>query len=351
MRGIKRTKADYNAATRCFSYNCGVFPADAGFTMPAEWSPHAACWMGWPCRKEAFGDCREAREAFAAVARAVSEFEPVRMLARPEDAAAARKILGGAAEVLECPLDDSWLRDTGPTFVKNAAGEVAGVDWRFNAWGEKYAPFDADAAVAETILRRLGARRFAAPLTTEGGALHSDGEGTILAAEQSLLHPNRNPPPSRAAAERILENFLGAQKIVWLAGDLRDDETDGHVDNVACFAAPGIALAMADDGDATLSENIRRLREAKDARGRRLQIIALPRPRARENGRALLASYINFYIADGGIVMPSFGIPEDAAARATLAEAFPGRKIVQVAARAIVRGGGGIHCITQQQPA
>ncbi len=333
------------------------FPADAGFAMPAEWSPHAACWMGWPCRAEVFGDFCYARTAFAAVARAISEFEPVRMIARPEDAADARRLLGGAAEVLEWPLDDSWLRDTGATFVKNAAGEIAGVDWRFNAWGEKYAPFDRDAAVAGRMLRHVGARRFAAPLVMEGGAVHSDGEGTILTTEQCLLHPNRNPSLSREEIEAALKNFLGAKKIIWLCGDLRDDETDGHIDEVACFAAPGVALAMADDGDETLSENIRRLREAKDARGRRMQIIVLPRPRpracesGRENGRESLASYINFYVANGGIVMPSFGAPEDAAARRTLAAAFPARKIVQIPASAIVRGGGGIHCITQQQPA
>lgn len=319
--------------------------------MPAEWSPHAACWMGWPCRPEAFGDCREARTAFAAVARAISEFEPVRMIARPEDAADARKQLHGVAEVLEWPLDDSWLRDIGATFVKNAAGEIAGVDWIFNAWGEKYAPFNHDAAIAARMLQHLGIRRFAAPLIAEGGALHSDGEGTLLTTEQSSLNPNRNPSLSRDEVAQALKNFLGAQTIIWLAGDLRDDETDGHVDNVACFVAPGVVLAMADEDDATLTENIRRLREAKDARGRQIKIITLPRPQVRENGQDLLASYINFYIANGGIVMPSFDVPEDAAARAAVAAAFPARKVVQIPARAIVRGGGGIHCITQQQPA
>lgn len=326
-----------------------MFPADAGFTMPAEWSPHAACWMGWPCRTEVFGDCRDARATFAAVARAISEFEPVRMIARPEDAENARRLLDGAAEVLEWPLDDSWLRDTGATFVKNAAGEIAGVDWRFNAWGNKYAPFHRDNAVAEKMLQHIGARRFAAPMVMEGGAVHSDGEGTILTTEQCLLHPNRNPSMSREEVETALKNFLGAKKIVWLCGDLRDDETDGHIDEIACFAAPGVALAMADENDEMLTENIRRLRECEDAQGRRLQTILLPRPEMREEKS--LASYINFYVANGGVVMPSFGAPEDDAARRIVASVFPAHKIVQIPANAIVRGGGGIHCITQQQPA
>ena len=333
-------------------YNCGmsVFPADSGFAMPAEWSPHAACWMGWPCRRESFGDCKDARESFSAVARAISEFEPVRMIVRPEDASDARTMLGESAEVLELPLDDSWLRDIGPTFVRNAANEIAGINWRFNAWGEKYAPFDKDNAIAERVLRNVGAHCFNAPLIMEGGALHSDGEGTILTTEQCLLHPNRNPSLSREEIESALQNFLGAQKVIWLSGDSRDDETDGHVDNVACFAAPGVALAMAGD-DPILAENIRRLREAEDAKGRKIRVVVLPRPEVREHGEDLLASYINFYFVNGGLIMPSFGVAEDESARAILAEVFSARRIVQVAARAIVRGGGGIHCITQQQPA
>ena len=327
------------------------FPAAAGFAMPAEWTPHAACWMGWPCRGEVFGDCREARAAFAEVARAISKFEPVRMIARPEDAAAARKMLNGAADILEFPLDDSWMRDIGPTFVCNNAGEVAGVDWRFNAWGEKYAPVNSDNAIAGRILRHLGMRTFAAPFVMEGGAIHSDGEGTLITTEQCLLHPNRNPSMSRNEIETALKNFTGAQKVIWLCGDPRDDETDGHVDEVACFAAPGIALAMEENGDPTLTENIRRLRATTDARGRKMRVITLPRPQVRENGRDLLASYINFYIANGGVIMPSFGVSEDAAAKETIAAAFPGRKIAQVPAQIIARGGGGIHCITQQQPA
>lgn len=325
----------------------------AGFAMPAEWEAHAACWMGWPCRAQSFPGAamQEARAAYSVIARCIAAFEPVMMIARPADAAAARRLLGGAATVVEWPIDDSWLRDSGPTFVGNAAGEIAGVDWRFNAWGQKHTSFAADDKVAARVLQHTKARRFTAPLVMEGGSFHSDGQGTILTTEQCLLHPNRNPSMSRGQIEQALKEHLGAQKVLWLAGDLRDDETDGHVDNIACFAAPATVLAMEAAGDGTLQDNICRLREARDAHGRPLNLILLPRPQVRENGEDLLASYVNFYFANGGIVMPSFGVKEDAVAKAVLAEVFPQRKITQTPALAVVRGGGGIHCITQQQPA
>lgn len=320
------------------------------FHMPAEWSPHAACWMGWPCRAEVFGDCYEARAAFTEIARRIAAFEPVMMIARPQDAAAARQQLGDCATVLAWQIDDSWLRDSGPTFVQNTAGEIAGIDWRFNAWGQKYTPFDNDNALPARILQHIGVPRLCAPLIMEGGSFCTDGEGTLLTTEQCLLNPNRNPSMSRAQVESYLCDYLGVQKIIWLAGDSRDTETDGHVDEVACFVAPGVVLAMESTDDKDLCENIRRLREATDARGRRLKVLTLPRPEVRHNGTVLLASYINFYIANGGIIMPSFGVRHDVAAKSLLTRIFPQHTISQVAAQVIARGGGGIHCITQQQP-
>ena len=325
-------------------------PKDAGFYMPAEWEPHAACWMGWPCRTDTFGDCQQARKTYAQIARHISEFEPVKMIVRPEDVNDAKQQLQNCAEIFEWPLDDSWLRDIGPSFLRNSQGEIAGVDWCFNAWGGKYTPFDKDDAIAERILKHVGVRRYAAPLIMEGGAFHTDGEGTLLTTEQCLLHPNRNPGMSKEEIEVHLKSHLGVEKIVWLLGDLHDDETDGHVDEVACFIAPGVVLAMEDENDKTLSENIHRLFKTIDAQGRQLKIITLPRPNVRENGVQLLASYINFYIANGGVIMPSFGVPEDETARHVLEKAFPSRKIVQTDARVVASGGGGIHCITQQQP-
>lgn len=294
---------------------------------------------------------KEARTAYAAVAHAVAEFEKVTVVVNPEDEKEARQQLGGNVELLPVAIDDAWMRDSGPTFLINQQGRVAGVDWLFNCWGYKYDPWHNDDAVAAAILQHLNTPRYLAPLVMEGGSLHTDGDGTLLTTSQCLLHPNRNPRLSQQDIEQLLRAYLGVEKIVWLAGDARDDETDGHVDNVACFSAPGQVLLMTDDDDPSLRENRRLLEKAHDARGRSFDIIALPRPQVGENGVDFLASYINFYFTNGGIVMPSFGVKQDDRARAIIAELFPRRKVVQVPSTDIVRGGGGIHCITQQQPA
>lgn len=333
-------------------------PADDGFRMPAEWAPHARCWMGWPCRSDLWGAGLEAaRDAYTAVARAIAGFEPVTMLA---DAAAldeAQARCGAGVTCQAMPLDDSWLRDTGPTFVLDGRGGLAGVDWRFNAWGEKFLPYDQDALLAERLLAQLGLRRYAAPLVLEGGSIHVDGEGTLLTSEECLLNPNRNPELDRAGIEALLRRTLGVEAFVWLGQGLDKDETDGHVDNIACFVKPGVVMAVtcddpADPNHAILSDNLARLKRARDARGRTLEIIELPLPREPRHldGQRLALSYVNFYIANGGIVMPSFDDANDAAARDIVARAFPDRKVLQVPALDILAGGGGIHCITQQQP-
>ena len=326
-------------------------PAAAGYTMPAEWQPHAGCLIGFPCRPEAYGGkLAEARRAQAAVACAIADFEPVTMLCRPEDEAAARPLLSGDITLLPLPIDDSWLRDSGPTYLLSRSGDRAGIDWLFNAWGAKYIPWAADDALAGDLLRRQQTRRFIAPLVLEGGSIHTNGAGVILTTEQCLLHPNRNPRLNRADIEQLLCGYLGAEHILWLAGDRRDDETDGHIDNIACFAGETHILLMTDPGDATLSENHRRIQQARTASGGRYDLTLLPHPHLQENGTDLLASYINFYYANGAVIMPSFGVAEDSEARAIMADIFPRRKIVSVAVTDIVRGGGGIHCITQQVP-
>lgn len=334
-------------------------PKGLGFAMPGEWAGHCACWMAFPCRVEPWGGARGlelARAAYTEVARAIAEFEPVKMVVNPADEKAAAKMLGDVAEVIALPIDDSWMRDSGSTFVRDGDGFVAGINWRFNAWGQKYKPFDKDDALAGNILHRLGMHCFDAPLVMEGGSFHTDGEGTILTTEQCLLNKNRNPDLSRADIEKHLCDYLGGEVVVWLAGDERDTETDGHIDNIACFARPGEILAADinnDDNKITSTmraENKKRLQTLTDAKGRKLQTRFLPSPSVRVCGEDLLASYINYYPANGGIVMPSFGIKEDDAARAIIAETFPDRRVKQVAANAIIQGGGGIHCITQQQP-
>ena len=327
--------------------------------MPPEWAPHARCWMQWPCREPLFGEhLRAARETYAEVAQTIAEFEPVTMIASPEHVVEASLKCGPGVSTFSLPLDDSWCRDSGPTFVVNARGEVAGVAWKWNAWGDKYPDHQRDAQVSRAVLEHLGMRRYAAPLVLEGGAIHVDGEGTLLTTESCLLNPNRNPDLGRAEVEELLRQYLGVRTILWLNGGVEDDDTDGHVDNVACFVRPGLVLALnssdpADGNYAMLTENIERLRASTDAAGRSLEVVPIEQPRRREmaDGRRLALSYVNFYIANGGIVMPAFEDPQDRHAYDIVQRAFPDRRVMQVPATEIVFGGGGIHCITQQQPA
>lgn len=333
-------------------------PAEDGFFMPAEWTPHARCWMEWPARAETWGDgIEQAREAYGEVANAIARFEPVTIITKPKNVAEVSLQTGAGIATFSLPHDDSWMRDNGPTFVVDGQGNVAGVHWRWNAWGNQYPDHERDAAVGQAVLEHLGMRRYAAPIVMEGGAIHTDGEGTILTTESVVLNPNRNPGVSREEMERILCGYLGGRKVIWLGGGLQDDETGGHVDNIACFARPGVVLALSStdpsDGNyATLADNIARLRDATDAQGRTLEVVEIEQPRARRlpDGRRMALSYINFYIANGGVVMPAFEDPQDDRAFDALSRAFPDREIVQVPALDIVRGGGGIHCITQQQP-
>jgi agmatine deiminase len=333
-------------------------PSAAGFAMPAEWSRHARSWMAWPCRESVWQRSIEpARAAYAAVARAIAAFEPVTMVVRPDQAAAARAALGPAIDIMPLPLDDSWTRDIGPTFVVDRQGGVAGIDWRFNGWGGKYPDHGNDDALASAILEQLGMPRFSAPFVLEGGAIHVDGDGTLLTTEQCLLNPNRNPLLDRPAMEAALSAWLGVEKIIWLGHGLVEDETDGHVDNLACFARPGLVAALVEDdpadaNHAPLAENLARLRAARDAAGRVLEIVPIQEPAARHrNGARLPLSYLNFYLVNGAVIAPIFDDPADDPALAKLAQLFPERKIVAVPAIDIVAGGGGIHCITQQQPA
>jgi len=336
-------------------------PVHDGFFMPAEWDAHKRTWMCWPARLAPFGNDERflrAKQAYARVARAISSFEPVIVAARHEDAAEAKLATGGKVDVVEMALDDGWARDFGPTFLANGRGRVAGVQWRFNAWGGKYHPYTNDATFARRILETVGLPVYEAPFVCEGGALHADGEGTILTTEQCLLNPNRNPEFDREGAEAVLAHYLGARKVIWLGDGFNDVETDGHVDNIACFAAPGRVIvgvpASKNHPDyAPVQEALRRLRAAHDAHDRALDVVEMQQPkktRTNWSGKLLEKSYVNFYLANGAIIMPAFDDPNDEAACAVLADCFPGRDIMQIAAVDIVEGGGGIHCITQQEP-
>ncbi len=334
-------------------------PAAEGFTMPGEWNRHTRCWMAWPCRPETWPDGAfdAAAAAYTDVARTISRFEPVTMVCDPADVADASLACGPGVEILPLPISDSWIRDTGPSFVTDGKGRLAGIHWRFNAWGGNYPECAKDQEVGRLMLEHLGLRRFAAPLVMEGGSFHVDGEGTLLTTEQCLLNPNRNPNLGKSEIEELLREHLGISTVIWLGEGYQDDETDGHIDEIALFVKPGVVMAITTDdpGDANFKafqDNLDRLKRARDAQGRELEVIPVRQPARRdENGVRLTLSYTNLYIANGGIVMPAFEDPADDEAFRVVRRAFPDREVVQIPALDIVRGGGGIHCITQQQPA
>lgn len=330
----------------------------AGWYMPAEWWSHTRCWIAWPMREDIWGSWLEpARKDVAAVAQAVAEFEPVSLIASLDSTAAAAQACGGKVEVIAMPIDDCWTRDTGPTFLVNDKGGCAGISWGFNGWGEKYKPYTEDALLARRLLGELKLPAFAGPLVIEGGNLCTDGEGTLLTSETAILDPKRNPGLQRGEAEERLRAYLGVEKVIWLPGNPADTVTDGHVDGLACFCWPGVVLAdMIEDKDNPESKALAKcgqvLRHATDARGRKLEVRMLTRPRRLPSrSKDFCSSYLNFYIANGGIIMPKFGDDRaDEAARQVIAEAFPDRRVVQLRIDTIAKGGGGIHCITQQQP-
>jgi len=310
--------------------------------------------MEWPTRTRAqlWGPLFEdAERDYAAVAQAISAFEAVIMVADPSQAREARDHCGSGIEILPVPIDDSWMRDNGPIFVSDRQGRLALVHFRFNAWGERFLPYDRDAMVPAAIAAHLGIRRYAAPFVLEGGSFFVDGEGTLLTTEQCLLNPNRNPAMSRAGIERGLRDFLGAQKVVWLGlGHSADRDTDGHIDGVAQYVRPGTVMIYApgertDPDHDRGQENVRRAAGATDARGRRLEVIEL------DCGSPGGISYMNFYLPNGGVVVPVAGSPEDDVALAQIGSVFGDREIVPVPGRTLNEGGGGPHCITQQIPA
>ena len=327
-------------------------PYIATMRAPAEWEPHERTLMGWPCRADLWGETiAQARADYAEVANAVAAFEPVTMIANPgADAQAARAACGAGVEIVELPLDDSWLRDCGPIYVYDDAGVRIAVHFGFNAWGEKFPPWDRDAAVGRLIAQRLGDPVVDGRMVLEGGSITTDGQGTLLTTEQCLLNPNRNPSLSREQIEDTLRSRLGVQRILWLGmGLLEDRDTDGHVDLIAAFTEPGRALLQTVDEDNPnfehCEENRRRLSHAGVA------VTELPfLPYVEVAGETVAASYLNFYICNGGVIVPVAAADTDAPALAIIAAAYPGREVVAVPGAVIAYGGGGPHCITQQVP-
>lgn len=355
-------------------------PAALGFSMPAEFAAHDACWMLWPQRPDNWRyGAKPAQAAFVAVARAIAESETVFVGVNDDQYENARHQLPAHIRVVELSSNDAWMRDVGPTFLTHPDGRLALVDWEFNAWGGLngglYFPWDKDRRIRSKIAEMLGAERFIAPLVMEGGAIHVDGEGTLITTEECLLNPNRNPKLSKAELERLLGDYLGVTRVIWLPRGCYLDETDGHVDNLCCFVAPGeVALTWTDDTSdpqhAISRQALNILEAARDAKGRRLTVHKLPMPgpltiaeseasgvdrlsssRPRKPGDRMAGSYVNFYIGNSAVVMPRLDPAHDDTARAILESLFTSRRVIAVDAREILLGGGNIHCITQQQPA
>ena len=358
-------------------------PAADGYRMPAEWEPHEGCVMIWPVRPGSWPDgAKEAQAVFARIARIIAKSEKVWMLAGREHADAVRACFAedDRIEVLEIPTDDAWARDVGPTCVVNAAGDVRGVDWQFNAWGGTYdglyARWEQDNRAAGEICRALDLDCYDAQhFVLEGGSIHSDGEGTVLVTEACLLSAGRNPRMSKEQIEEELKAYLGAKKILWIPRGIYQDETNEHVDNICAFVRPGeVVLAWTEDKEdpqyGLSRASLEALRSQRDAAGRELKVHLLPIPEnpvriteqelagfsfeegedMREAGERLAASYVNFYISNLGVVVPQFGDANDRKAVDILKGLFPGRTVYPVPARAVLVGGGNIHCITQQIP-
>jgi agmatine deiminase len=354
-------------------------PKKDNFRMPGEFEPHAQTWMLWPQRPDNWRNGgKPAQRAFAAVASAIAQFEPVTMGVNPDQYANARQMLPPSIRVVELSNNDAWMRDCGPTFVVNDQGQERGVDWIFNAWGGLvdglYFPWDLDQAVAQKALEIERVDRYQAPIVLEGGSIHVDGQGTCLTTEECLLSPGRNPELSQEQIETALKEYLNVEKVIWLPRGVYNDETNGHVDNLCCFIRPGVvALTWTDDPNDSQyeisAEAYQALTSASDARGRRLEVHKIHQPDPvliapeeaegvdavegtlpRQPGDRMAASYINFYLCNGGAVVPVFGDRHDQPALEALQRLMPERKVTAVPAREILLGGGNVHCITQQQP-
>lgn len=328
------------------------------FFMPPEWHPHTRTWMSWPVAGYALNDPEASYRAWSSVANTIVRYEPVTMVVDPSERESAARWLAPEVEVMEQPLDDCWMRDNGPTFLLDGRGGLAGVDWTFNGWG--WHAHAKDDLVAGAVLERAGAVRFRSEMVNEGGGIHVDGEGTVIVTETVQLGDRRNPGWTKERVEAELGARIGVEKVIWLPRGLTADYgrygTSGHVDLLASFARPGLVLCHVqpdpDHPDHEVTrENLAILRSSTDARGRRLEVVELVAPETREaDGELVDYSYVNHYLANGLALLCSFDDPRDAAAADIFVKLFPERTVELVDARAAFALGGGIHCITQQQP-
>lgn len=317
---------------------------------PAEWQAHQATWMAWPCRTEIWTNGLEkAQLAFAEVANTIADYEPLYMLVKPEHKAFATKKLSSSITLVDMVIDDSWTRDTAPIWIEEN-GQAVALDFKFNAWGNKFSPYDNDAEVAANIIKYTGSQSRQFDMVLEGGAIHSNGKGILLTTKECLLNPNRNPSLSQQQIEKVLIEQLGAERMVWLdKGVAGDVDTDGHIDNIACFVDEDLVISQNCN---KLSENFSIYEENRAIlKENNIKLVEISEPEARyEDELRVPLSYINFYIANDAIIMPSFGCKQDDEAKSVLTDLFPHRSVHQIDANEILVGGGGIHCITMQQP-
>ena len=334
-------------------------PRDDSLFVPSRTAEHARTFVSWPCRPELWDShLAEAEVEYAAVVEAIARFEPVTVIFPPGKQPALPTGTTHPVRGAAVPIDDSWVRDNGPIFVVDGHGGVAAVNFGFNAWGGKFAPFADDAELPARLAQLLGMRVYDAPLVAEGGGLAFDGEGTLITTESVLLNPNRNPGLTRERAEELLGENLGIEKVIWLAGGLVEDrDTDGHSDNVVQFVRPGVVLVqMAPDRSNPnwdiLRDNRARLEGETDAAGRALEVVEMPvLPYVEVDGERYVVPYVNYFPVNGGIVAPQVDQPDDDVGFALLRELFPDREVVGAPSRLLAYGGGGIGCITQQMPA
>ncbi|GAA0610506.1 agmatine deiminase family protein [Kutzneria viridogrisea] len=327
--------------------------------LGAEWESHARTFMSWPTARIWEEDLPAVRRDIAGLVRAVADHEPVALLARPEDADDAQRACGSGVEVVAIPVDDLWARDTVPVFVEEG-GKIMGVDFNFNGWGNKQ-PHGNDAGVARAVLAKYGIERVRTSIVAEGGSFETDGKGTLLATESSLVNDNRNRGKTRQQIEDELRQILGVKKVIWFAGVRGKDITDAHVDCLVRFVAPGVVLldkaapgTPADIWSQAAEQARTVLKEATDASGNPLQVIDLPQPdpdKVTVHGSKSVISYVNFYIGNKAVFLPKFGdAAADDRAQQILRDHFPGREVVPVRIDTIASGGGGIHCSTHDQP-
>lgn len=335
--------------------------AGGGWRMPDEGERHAATWMAFGANDEVWGKRLKsgAQANLARIAQAIVSVEPVHMLVNEEDYDLAARLCGNKVNLVVQPIDDLWMRDTGPVFVKKAGGKLAGVNFNFNGWGEKQ-DYEDDALVAGFVAGRAGVPVVKSTLVLEGGGIEVDGHGTAIITESCVLNANRNPGVSKARCEQELHRVLGIEKVIWLPGIAGQDITDGHTDFYARFCAPGVVVAGFENDSsspehAVTQRHLDILRKATDVRGHPLKVVPMAGPdhvRPQYENKDFAAGYINFYVCNGAVLCPEFGHAQaDRNTKAILREQFPERDIVQLNIDAIAAGGGGIHCTTQQQPA